>query len=156
MAVLVTLSASLSFVAPLEPACLLVYAPGKYRFGDFIRAGVPLTLLASLANLAARYWLVLPSTLFTLCLLAVVLVADGVARTRFLIGPIPGSNVRQELSEVGRPGRRALNPRVAVGGHGEAAMLAASAAHRPRPMMDHSKPVRVASPERIPVTLGRR
>lgn len=45
-AVLVTLAASLSFVAPLEPACLLVYAPGKYRFRDFIRAGVPLTLVA--------------------------------------------------------------------------------------------------------------
>ena len=46
LAVLVTLSASLSFVAPLEPACLLVYAPGKYRFVDFIRAGLPLTVLA--------------------------------------------------------------------------------------------------------------
>ena len=46
LAVLVTLSASLSFVAPLEPACLLVYAPGKYRFIDFIRAGLPLTVLA--------------------------------------------------------------------------------------------------------------
>ena len=39
-----------------------------------------------------------------------------------------------------------------VGGHGEAAMLAASAtAPAPRPMMDHSKPVRVATPERVPV-----
>jgi mycofactocin biosynthetic radical S-adenosylmethionine protein MftC len=43
-----------------------------------------------------------------------------------------------------------------VGGHGEAAMLAASTADKPRPMMDHSKPVRVAAPERVPVTLGRR
>ena len=43
-----------------------------------------------------------------------------------------------------------------VSGHGEAAMLAASAAVKPRPTMDHSKPVRVARPERIPVTLGRR
>jgi mycofactocin radical SAM maturase len=42
-----------------------------------------------------------------------------------------------------------------VSGHGEAAMLAASPTDRPRPMMDHSKPVRVASPERVPVTLGR-
>ncbi len=43
-----------------------------------------------------------------------------------------------------------------VDGHGEAAMLAASAGDRPRPMMDHSKPVRVATPERVPVTIGRR
>jgi hypothetical protein len=43
-----------------------------------------------------------------------------------------------------------------VGGHGEAAMLEASAAERPRPMMDHSKPVRVDSPTRVPVSLGRR
>ncbi len=43
-----------------------------------------------------------------------------------------------------------------VYGHGEAAMLAASARDRPRPMMDHSKPVRVSAPERVPVTIGRR
>jgi mycofactocin radical SAM maturase len=43
-----------------------------------------------------------------------------------------------------------------VGGHGEAALLAASAADRPRPMMDHSKPVRPDSPVRVPVTIGRR
>jgi di/tricarboxylate transporter len=42
----VTLSASLSFVAPLEPACLLVYSPGHYRFSDYVRAGIPLTVLA--------------------------------------------------------------------------------------------------------------
>ncbi len=40
-----------------------------------------------------------------------------------------------------------------VSGHGEAAMLAATAA-TPRPMMDHSTPSR--RPERIPVTLSRR
>jgi mycofactocin biosynthetic radical S-adenosylmethionine protein MftC len=43
-----------------------------------------------------------------------------------------------------------------VSGHGEAAMLAASTADRPRPMMDHSKPVRLAAPQRVPVTIGRR
>ena len=43
-----------------------------------------------------------------------------------------------------------------VYGHGEAAMLAASAGDRPRPMMDHSKPVKVATPERVSVTIGRR
>ena len=45
-AVLITLSASLSFIAPLEPACLLVYGPGKYRFLDFVKSGLPLTVLA--------------------------------------------------------------------------------------------------------------
>ena len=45
LAILVTLSASLSFVTPLEPASLLVYGPGKYRFSDFIRTGLPLSVL---------------------------------------------------------------------------------------------------------------
>jgi [mycofactocin precursor peptide]-tyrosine decarboxylase / 3-amino-5-[(4-hydroxyphenyl)methyl]-4,4-dimethylpyrrolidin-2-one synthase len=43
-----------------------------------------------------------------------------------------------------------------VNGHGEAALLAASAAGAPRPMMDHSKPTRATAPERVPVTIGRR
>jgi di/tricarboxylate transporter len=47
-AVMVTLAASLSFITPLEPSCLLVYGPGRYRFRDFVRAGTPLTLLAFL------------------------------------------------------------------------------------------------------------
>ena len=46
-AVLVTLSASLSFIAPLEPACLLVYGPGKYRLRDFVLAGAPLSLIVT-------------------------------------------------------------------------------------------------------------
>lgn len=41
----VTLAASCSFLTPLEPACVLVYGPGRYRFVDFLRAGAPLTLL---------------------------------------------------------------------------------------------------------------
>ena len=45
-AVMVTLSASPSFVAPFEPALLLVYGPGQYRLRDFLRAGVPVTLLS--------------------------------------------------------------------------------------------------------------
>jgi di/tricarboxylate transporter len=44
-AVLVTLSASLSFVTPFEPSCLIVYGPGKYRFRDFVKAGIPLTMV---------------------------------------------------------------------------------------------------------------
>lgn len=47
LAMLVTLAASVSFVALFEPACLLVYGPGKYRFRDFVKVGLPLTLLLS-------------------------------------------------------------------------------------------------------------
>ncbi len=44
--VMVTLSASLSFIAPFEPALLLVYGPGQYSFRDFPRAGAPLTVMS--------------------------------------------------------------------------------------------------------------
>ena len=44
-AIMVTLSASLSFVTPLEPASLLVFGIGKYRFRDFMRVGLPLTFM---------------------------------------------------------------------------------------------------------------
>jgi di/tricarboxylate transporter len=47
-AILVTLSASLSFITPFEPSCLIVYGPGKYRFRDFVFAGAPLTALVVL------------------------------------------------------------------------------------------------------------
>ena len=45
-AVMVTLAASLSFLTPLEPSCLLVYGPGRYRFVDFVKSGSVLTLLS--------------------------------------------------------------------------------------------------------------
>ena len=48
-AILVTLSASLSFVTPFEPACILVYGPGGYRFRDFLLAGTPLVVIVWLA-----------------------------------------------------------------------------------------------------------
>ncbi len=44
-AVMVTLSASLSFITPFEPSCLIVYGPGRYRFRDFMICGLPLTAL---------------------------------------------------------------------------------------------------------------
>jgi di/tricarboxylate transporter len=43
--VMIAVGASCSFITPLEPACLMVYGPGRYRFTDFIRVGAPLTLL---------------------------------------------------------------------------------------------------------------
>ncbi|HKV11553.1 MAG TPA: SLC13 family permease [Thermoanaerobaculia bacterium] len=57
-AVLVTLSASLSFITPFEPSCLIVYGPGKYRFRDFVVAGLPLTALVILVIMVMvpRIW----------------------------------------------------------------------------------------------------
>jgi di/tricarboxylate transporter len=45
-AVTVALAASHSFLTPLEPSCLLVAGPGRYRFVDFPRFGLALTALA--------------------------------------------------------------------------------------------------------------
>jgi di/tricarboxylate transporter len=42
-AVAVTYAASCSFLTPLEPACVLVYTPGHYRFLDFVKVGLILT-----------------------------------------------------------------------------------------------------------------
>jgi di/tricarboxylate transporter len=44
-AIVVTLTASISYITPFEPSCLLVYGPGKYRFRDFLVVGAPLSLL---------------------------------------------------------------------------------------------------------------
>ena len=43
--VAVTYAASFSFITPLEPACVLVYTPGRYRFMDFVKIGSILTLI---------------------------------------------------------------------------------------------------------------
>jgi di/tricarboxylate transporter len=44
-AVMIALGASCSFLTPLEPACMMVYGPGNYRFTDFLKAGLPLTII---------------------------------------------------------------------------------------------------------------
>jgi di/tricarboxylate transporter len=44
-AMMIAVAASCSYLTPLEPACLIVYGPGRYRFFDFFRVGTPLTLL---------------------------------------------------------------------------------------------------------------
>ncbi|REJ79257.1 MAG: SLC13 family permease [Acidobacteria bacterium] len=41
----ITYAASFSFMTPLEPACVLVYTPGGYRFTDFVKIGVALTIV---------------------------------------------------------------------------------------------------------------
>ncbi|MEO6004104.1 MAG: SLC13 family permease [Opitutus sp.] len=57
-AVMIAVAASCSYLTPLEPACLMVYGPGRYRFVDFLRVGAPLTLLifALAMLLVPRYW----------------------------------------------------------------------------------------------------
>ncbi|MGC9320603.1 MAG: SLC13 family permease [Armatimonadota bacterium] len=44
-AMMVALAASCSYLTPLEPACLLVYGPGRYRFTDFLKVGAVPTVL---------------------------------------------------------------------------------------------------------------
>lgn len=43
-AIMIALAASCSFLTPLEPSCLLVYGPGRYRFMDFTKVGLVLTV----------------------------------------------------------------------------------------------------------------
>ncbi len=42
----IMLSASVSFITPLEPSCILVYGPGRYRFMDFVKVGAGLTIVS--------------------------------------------------------------------------------------------------------------
>jgi di/tricarboxylate transporter len=51
-AIVIAVGASTSFITPLEPACVLVYSAGKYRFMDFLRVGAPLTLIVYLIAIA--------------------------------------------------------------------------------------------------------
>lgn len=44
-AIMIAVSASCSFITPLEPACLIVYGPGEYKFLDFTKVGALLTLI---------------------------------------------------------------------------------------------------------------
>lgn len=57
-AVGIMLAASFSVATPLEPACVLVYGPGKYRFADFVKPGLPLTflLLILMLYLLPEWW----------------------------------------------------------------------------------------------------
>ena len=51
-AIAIMLAASVSFIAPFEPSCILVYGPGKYRFMDFLKTGVLLTVILAIIVLA--------------------------------------------------------------------------------------------------------
>lgn len=55
---MIAVAASCSYLTPLEPACLMVYGPGRYRFMDFVRVGGPLTVLLFILAmlLVPRLW----------------------------------------------------------------------------------------------------
>ena len=57
-AMMVAVAASCSYLTPLEPSCLMVYGPGKYRFLDFFKVGTPLTILIFVISmlLVPRLW----------------------------------------------------------------------------------------------------
>jgi di/tricarboxylate transporter len=44
-AMMIAVAASCSYLTPLEPSCLMVYGPGRYKFIDFLKVGAPLTLI---------------------------------------------------------------------------------------------------------------
>jgi di/tricarboxylate transporter len=47
-AMMIAIAASTSYLTPLEPACLMVYGPGRYRFLDFLKVGGLLTVVVYL------------------------------------------------------------------------------------------------------------
>jgi len=57
-AVAITYAASCSFLTPLEPACVLIYTPGRYRFFDFVKVGSILTVavLIVIVLLVPLHW----------------------------------------------------------------------------------------------------
>jgi di/tricarboxylate transporter len=57
-AIMIAVSASCSFITPLEPACLIVYGPGHYKFTDFTKVGLLLTLILYLISivLVPYFW----------------------------------------------------------------------------------------------------
>lgn len=44
-AMMIAVAASTSYLTPLEPSCLLVYGPGRYKFTEFFKVGWLLTVL---------------------------------------------------------------------------------------------------------------
>lgn len=57
-AMIVALAASAAFMTPVSsPVNTLVMGPGRYRFGDFVRVGVPFTLIVMAVSVALVPWL---------------------------------------------------------------------------------------------------
>lgn len=57
-AMLIAVAASCSYLTPLEPSCLMVYGPGRYRFLDFLKVGTLLTVIIGIIALVMvpRIW----------------------------------------------------------------------------------------------------
>jgi di/tricarboxylate transporter len=56
-AMIVALAASTAFVTPVSsPVNALVVTPGNYRFGDFVRVGLPLSILVMVFSVFAVAW----------------------------------------------------------------------------------------------------
>lgn len=56
-AVMIAVGASCSFITPLEPAALIVYGAGNYKFFDFIKVGSILTVLIFLIAILMVPWI---------------------------------------------------------------------------------------------------
>jgi di/tricarboxylate transporter len=53
LVILVAIAASSGFMTPVAPANMIVMGPGGYRFSDYVRIGLPLTLVTLLVTLLA-------------------------------------------------------------------------------------------------------
>ncbi len=57
-AMIVVLAASAAFMTPVSsPVNTLVLGPGRYRFGDFLKVGVPFTILTMVVSVLLVFWL---------------------------------------------------------------------------------------------------
>ena len=55
---IVALAASAAFMTPISsPVNTLVLGPGRYRFGDFVKVGVPFTILVMIVSVVLVPWL---------------------------------------------------------------------------------------------------
>jgi di/tricarboxylate transporter len=48
---MILFAASCGHVAPIEPACIMAWGPGRYRFRDFVTAGAALTLVVYIVTI---------------------------------------------------------------------------------------------------------
>jgi di/tricarboxylate transporter len=56
-AIMIAVAASCSYLTPLEPSCLMVYGPGRYRFMDFLKIGLPLSLVIFAISMILIPWI---------------------------------------------------------------------------------------------------
>jgi di/tricarboxylate transporter len=60
-AMMVALAASTAFMTPVSsPVNTLVVVPGRYRFGDFVRIGVPFSIVVLVVCVILVPWLLPP------------------------------------------------------------------------------------------------